>query len=356
MHTAPHHDDLILGIFPDVIQEIKSETCHPRITVLTSGFTAVTNTMFINLLKETIYFLKHPDVEFEAFCQQSRSQDCQNYIEGTALMDQMLQTKARVLRFLRDLQHQEVSQNWKELHGHVNTMLTYVETCYPGQKDPVNIQTLKGALREFEEELLWFSHGMKLTDISHERLGFYKGDIFNQDPEEQDVEDVLKLLLDMEPNRISLALDPEGSGPDTHYKVLLAVSRAVSRYRDIHPDKPLSILGYRNVWNRFQAWEADVMLPLTLPELQEIDRDFKAFYFSQVNAPFPSPEYNGPFSEYSQKIWVEQKQETALLLGKGVESSTLASDTQAMIYARLLTPEELIAFAEERSISTKDRL
>jgi glucosamine-6-phosphate deaminase len=355
LHTAPHHDDLILGIFPDVIQEIKSPTCHPRITVLTSGFTAVTNTMFLNLLKKTIYFLEHPDLDFDTFCQQSREHDCRDFIEGTALMNQTRQMRARIMRFLRDIQHQEVSHNWEELHEYVQSLLTYVETCYPGQKDPVNIQTLKGALREFEEELLWLSHGMQLTDISHERLGFYKGDIFNQDPEEQDVEDVLKLLLDIEPNRISLALDPEGSGPDTHYKVLLAVSRAVSRYRQIHPGKPLSILGYRNVWNRFQIWEADVMHPLTLPELQEIDRDFKAFNFSQVNAPFPSPDNNGPFSEYSQKIWVEQKQETALLLGEGTGSSTLSPDTQAMIYARLLTPEELIAFAEERSISTKDR-
>ena len=38
---------------------------------------------------------------------------------------------------------------------------------------------------------------------------------------------ILDMLCEIEPTVITLALDPEGSGPDTHYKVLQAIAEAV---------------------------------------------------------------------------------------------------------------------------------
>ena len=39
-------------------------------------------------------------------------------------------------------------------------------------------------------------------------------------------------------------------------------------------------------------------------------------YLSQKNASFPSYEYDGPFCELSQKIWVAQHSDLQLLLGR----------------------------------------
>ena len=82
--------------------------------------------------------------------------------------------------------------------------------------------------REFEEDLVWSHYGVMTKDISHLRLGFYKGDVFTDEPEKQrDVLPVLEKLRDIKPTIITLALDPEGSGPDTHYKVLQAIAEAI---------------------------------------------------------------------------------------------------------------------------------
>ena len=43
---------------------------------------------------------------------------------------------------------------------------------------------------------------------------------------------VLDLLEEVRPNVVSCALDPEASGPDTHYKVLQAISEAANQYVD----------------------------------------------------------------------------------------------------------------------------
>ena len=87
------------------------------------------------------------------------------------------------------------------------------------------MQTLKGTCREFEAECVWGYLGWQLPNISHLRLGFYTSDIFAPEPTHQrDVAPILALLQKLDPDVVTVALDPEASGPDTHYKVLQAVT------------------------------------------------------------------------------------------------------------------------------------
>lgn len=86
-------------------------------------------------------------------------------------------------------------------------------------------------LREFEADLLWGYCGHKTKDVKHLRLGFYKGEVFTEEPKiKRDVLPILDNLEESNPTVVTVALDPEGSGPDTHYKVLQAVSQAVRIY------------------------------------------------------------------------------------------------------------------------------
>ena len=104
-------------------------------------------------------------------------------------------------------------------------------------------------LREFEEELVWSHYGVQVRDVSHLRLGFYKGDIFSEIPQQKrDVEPILDLLRKLKPTVITLALDPEGSGPDTHYKVMQAIADALRYWNEEEDLSHLKIWGYRNVW------------------------------------------------------------------------------------------------------------
>lgn len=349
LHTGPHHDDLILGIFPVVKRELDASTEHGHVTVLTSGFTSVTNGFFLKRVTTAREWLAGSLPDFRTFSGAKRDAACRHYLEAERRGDAVGKSQAVGEHLVREVIAACDLNSWSGVRKAMDEIAEEIGASYAGKKDRPVVQRLKGALREFEEELTWMAHGMDIARISHLRLGFYQGDIFNQDPSPSDCDRVLQLLEDVQPTRISLALDPEGSGPDTHYKCLLAISEALSHFVARHPDRDVEVLGYRNVWNRYAAWEADAIFLMSSDEMQVIDRTFKIYYFSQVEASFPSPDYNGPFSELAIQIWKTQKWELEQLLGKTPE----LVEAQGAIFLRILTPEELIAYAQERRTATQ---
>ena len=62
--------------------------------------------------------------------------------------------------------------------------------------------------------------------------------------------------------------------------------------------------------------DSDLIVPVTLNSMAIIRSTFMNCYLSQKDASFPSYEYDGPFCELSQKIWVEQHHDLQLLLGR----------------------------------------
>jgi len=205
----------------------------------------------------------------------------------------------------------------KSLKSCINNVLSELNTYYDGQKNSKEIQKLKGMIREYEEELVWANYGVRVQDVHHLRLGFYKGEIFTENPErKRDVLPILRQLEEIKPTVISLAFDPEGSGPDTHYKVLQTIAEAVRMWRETKDLSNLRIWGYRNVWYRFDISEADIIVPVTLNSMAIMRSTFNNCYLSQKEASFPSYEFDGPFCDLSQNIWVEQHKELQLLLGR----------------------------------------
>ena len=165
--------------------------------------------------------------------------------------------------------------------------------------------------------MVWAHFGYKVENVHHLRLGFYTGDIFTEQPDrERDVLPILEQLRALKPTVISLAFDPEGSGPDTHYKVLQAIAEAVRMWSKEEDLSGLRIWGYRNVWFRFDIAEANVVVPVSLNAMAVMDNSFTNCYLSQVDASFPSYMHDGKFSELAQKIWVDQLEEVQLILGK----------------------------------------
>jgi glucosamine-6-phosphate deaminase len=358
LHTGPHHDDIMLGIFPCIIPQLRVSSNRFHFAVLTSGFTAVTNELLKKLLEETLHLiqigkiqmLKYPDF-FKSGYNYKFDKDVSHYLDKVADKDEPGKLRGICHRLTRSMVGIYRLKSKHDLIEQIEKNIALIDASYSGEKNPPDIQKLKGMLREFEEELVWAHYGVKVQSIEHLRLGFYTGDIFTQQPQhKRDVEPVLDMLRRINPTVISLTFDPEGSGPDTHYKVLQATAEALRMWEKERDLSDLKIIGYRNVWYKFHPSEANVFTPVSLNSMAVLDWSFKNCYVSQVEASFPSYEFNGPFSDLSQKIWVEQFKRVQLVLGKDFfyeNESPKIRATHGMIYHKEMTVTEFLKHARE---------
>ena len=324
LHTAPHHDDIMLGYLPYINHLVRTPTNNHHFTYLTSGFTAVTNLFMLELmnnlkicLKQESFSKRFKDGYFDPSYIEGKNRDVAQYLDGIASHSMTLRNEAISRRLVRNMIEIYEEDNPVYLIDRVDELINYFETQYPGKKDIQYVQKLKGMQREWEVEILWAYYGFSVEDISHLRLGFYQGDIFTENPEmNRDVLPVLNLLKKVKPNIVTVALDPEGSGPDTHYKVLQAVSEALRLYEKETGISDIKIWGYRNVWFRFHPAEANIYIPVSLGSFAITDNTFMKSFGSQKDASFPSWEYDGPFSRLAQRVQVDQYNIIRDCLGK----------------------------------------
>ena len=358
LHTGPHHDDIMLGIFPKITHDIRKDSNKLHFSVLTSGFTAVTNAMIIRLLEATLNLIKaggikmieYPDF-YERGYKFKWDKDVNHFLNKVADDDEEGKMVGVCHRMVRSIVEIHGVKSTEELIQEITNNIETLKASYDGEKNPKHIQTLKGMLREYEEELVWAHYGVRVENIDHLRLGFYTGDIFTQQPDRQrDVEPILEMLRRIQPDVISVAFDPEGSGPDTHYKVLQAIAEAIRQWSKETDTSKLKIVGYRNVWFRFQPSDANVFTPVSLNSMSVLNSAFHDCYISQVEASFPSHEYDGAFSKLAQKVWVEQFKQIQLILGKDYfyqNENLKIRATHGMIYHKEMKVDEFLTHARE---------
>ncbi|HRQ30128.1 MAG TPA: hypothetical protein PLU49_08650 [Saprospiraceae bacterium] len=357
-HTGPHHDDIMLGLLPHIHRLSRNETNRSHFAVMTSGFTAVTNDFLYHLLVHTrellvkglIQMVNYEDF-FTVGYNFKRDKDVYHYLIRVATGNADERKRAFAHRMVRNITEIWKVKDVEELENKMVDVISTLRNSYDGEKLPPPIQRLKGMIREFEEELVWAYFGMTHKEVHHLRLGFYTGDIFTEKPDrKRDVEPILDQLRRIKPGIISLAFDPEGSGPDTHYKVLQAIAEAVrvwSRETDL---EHLRIWGYRNVWYKFHPAEVSHIVPVSLNAMGVMDNAFTNSYLSQVDASFPSYQHDGKFSDLSNRIWGEQLYPIQLLLGKRFfyqnESPRLRT-THGLLFFHEMNVEEFLASARE---------
>ena len=323
-HTGPHHDDIMLGLMPYVIQLIREPSNHHHFVNMTSGFTSVTNDFIQTLLQDTKSFLADDKIQmtryddfFDIGYKKKWDKDVFHYLDAIAGNNLSQQKRGMSHRLVRALIETYGVNNASELSNTIEEAVAEIQGYYDGEKNSKEIQNLKGMIREYEEELVWANYGVRVQDVHHLRLGFYQGDIFTENPQiNRDVLPVLDQLKTIKPTVISVAFDPEGSGPDTHYKVLQTIAEAVRIWNKTEDLSELRIWGYRNVWYRFDVDEADIIVPVTLNSMAIMRSTFNNCYLSQKEASFPSYEFDGPFCDLSQNIWVKQHKDLQLLLGR----------------------------------------
>ena len=357
-HTGPHHDDIMLGIMPYTNRQTRSSTNNIHFSVLTSGFTAVTNSFIIGLLNDTLKLLSQDRIEmifypdfYEVGFKMKWDKDVYHFLNNVAIRSDEGKRRGICHRAVRSIVDIWSLKNSEELVTTIQNIIDELEASYDGQKNPPNIQKLKGMIREFEEELVWAHYGVQVKNIHHLRLGFYKGDIFTEQPKKaRDVKPVLDQLRKYQPTILSVTMDPEGSGPDTHYKVLQVIAGAVREWGKEKDLSKLKIIGYRNVWFRFHPAEADLMVPVSLNDLDVLQSSFSESYMTQVHASFPSYEYDGKFSDLAQKIWVQQLKKVQYVLGKNFfyeNEHPLLRATHGFVFLKELSAEQFISLAKE---------
>ncbi|WP_347839470.1 glucosamine-6-phosphate isomerase [uncultured Draconibacterium sp.] len=351
-HTGPHHDDIMLGIMPSTNRQSRDASNELHFSVLTSGFTAVTNSFLYQLLIDTkdlinqgtIEMINFPDF-FKDGYKYKWDKDIYHYLDNIAAQDEEEKRRGVCHRVVRALVSIWNIKDEEELRETIFEVLTILRKSYDGGKNPPKVQKLKGMIREFEEELVWAHYGIMVKNVHHLRLGFYSG----ESNYEKDILPILEDFRKYKPTVISLAMDPQGSGPDTHYKVLQAIARAVEDWSKEEDLSQLRIVGYRNVWFKYNPWDVEVIVPVSLNSLATLDKSFTECYITQVNASFPSYQLDGKFSDLTQRVWFEQHKQIQLLLGKNFfyqNESPLLRATHGVIYHRELNVQQ---FLEEAS-------
>ncbi len=323
LHTAPHHDDIMLGYLPHVVHIVRTPLNRHHFAYMTSGFNAVTNEFIRDRLEHARRFVNSAEGHrlatenyFDPDFKPGWTQDVYHYLDGVAARRQTLKREASASRLIRILLTIYQSETPETLPRRIKELQRYLENQYPGQKDLPPVQKLKGRIREWEADLVWGHYGITTEAVHHLRLGFYQGDIFTEEPTlNRDVLPILRLLEQVQPTVVTLALDPEASGPDTHYKVLQALAEALKLYTHKFPQARVRIWGYRNVWYRFHPGDANILVPVSLNSMSILHDTFHNCFTSQTDAPFPSHEHDGPFSDLAQAIQVEQHQRLKVNLG-----------------------------------------
>jgi glucosamine-6-phosphate deaminase len=364
LHTEPHHDDLMLGCLPIIARHMREHSTSHTFAAMTSGFTAVTNHFMLEQCDKLVEFMESP--MFKALAPQgyfdpgnanARDADVWHYLDGVAAGRRTMLDEGEMRRMYRNLVEVFGEKESGKVEDRVEELVDYFETAYPGKKDPDYVQRLKGMCREWEAECLWGYFGWKGESVRHLRLGFYTGDIFPDEPtRDRDTPPITNLLREVKPGVVTLALDPEASGPDTHYKVLQAITESLKIYEQETGLSEITILGYRNVWYRFDPSEADLFVPVSLNMFALQNSAFMNTFASQKDASFPSYEHDGPFSELAQKIQVEQYQAIKTCLGREYfdqHASPLIRATRGFVFLKRMNLEELYRHSRELKRSTE---
>ena len=349
-HTGPHHDDIMLGLMPYIQRQMRVPTNQLHFAIMTSGYHSVTDEFVVEALKDTLDYLhqgriqmvQYPDF-FEQGYRFKQDKDIYHYLDNVARRNPDEMRRGFCHRILRDAvglwQLKSVVEVESRLTQEIENIRKGVNTA--------EIRKLKGEIREFEEELVWAYAGTRLNHIHHLRLGFYgSGDDFPN--RERDIDPILNQLRQLKPTTITVAIDHVGLGPNTHYKVMQSIAEAVRLWGEEEDLKDLKIIGYRNVWSTFHPAEANIYVPVTLNTLAVFEKAFSASYLTQVKAEFPNPDFDGPFSELSEKIWMKQMKDIQLVLGKNYfyeNAHPLIRATHGLLFLKQMTVNEFIELA-----------
>jgi len=367
-HTGPHHDDIMLGIMPFINRQLRSKSNDISFGVMTSGFHSVTNEFLLNALKDTLRFIEeermlmiHYADFFTCGYKLKYDKDIHHFLDNVANRNYDETRRGLCHRITRDMVGIWGIKSIEELKDTLVKEISFLESFTEETRnnpDPDiqssirNCQSLKGQIREFEEELVWAYMGVSVDHVHHLHLGLYnRKSEFTEPDYETDVFPVLDHLRYINPTVISVVMDAGNIRPDTHHKVLLSIAAAVEKWSQETDVSDVRIIGFRNVWSTFDPSTANTYVPVSLNSFAVFEKAFSTSYLTQVVAEFPNPDFDGPFSELAESIWVKQLRDVQLLLGKDYfyeNESALVRATHGLIFLNEMNVPDFLRIIKEK--------
>ena len=354
LHTAPHHDDIMLsyhgamhemlgrplpgantsgrkrplGVDSELGEEFNDNTNH--FAYLTSGFNSVPDDFLENWVdamsgaNDTYTFVSSAvssgelNKTYDAIMTEFRIAFSTGDLIAQARIEKVI-----FLRKVAEVFGVNVACSKETLIEELKAKIESVRSDYLESSDSLEdtvttkcAKMLKGCMRESEVDRVWALSSVPDERLHHLRSKFY---MEKKTPTTQDdAMPVANLIQRLRPDILTVALDPEGTGPDTHYKVLQIVADGirVSLERGDLQDKKLLVWGYRNVWFVFTPSDATLLMPVSESDLNLMHDTFMSCFTTQKDASYPSPLYDGPFSAWSRHLQKVQKKDVSVLLGE----------------------------------------
>ena len=343
LHTAPHHDDILLSYHAYAIRLLADNQNH--IAYITSGSNGVSDSFVVRMLNKV-----NRDLIEQAICEQviqssyaqSIRQFAQQYHDHK--YDQLEQ--CRLFIFIYILTEVFDCYNADKLIDHIHSLQNYFDSKQSGRKDSSVVVQLKERIRESESECKWMISKDDNHNITHLRSTFYHADTHvAKQAMESDIQKLTEYLDRVRPDIITVALDLCGIGPKTHFQSLQIIAKALDR----SAHKNIQILGYRNVWSSFDIDVASIIIPVTEQEIKEMESIFTHCFATQKNTIFAGTDADGDFAAQVRYIQQVQWQQVQKKLGSNFmlnDEIFKLSQFVGAIFLQELTLDELLTTAD----------
>lgn len=313
LHTAPHHEDIILGYYP--LFDILPTKYKNHFAYFTSGYNCVTDNYILNNInrasdwwldkEQDLILRKSNDKVMERFKVAYKRQDHEqlNMLESLILMRNIVSIYH--IKSLDELKH---TVRWLKDE--------YFPSKQPGDLDVSQIKMLKGMMREAEAERMLALHNISTQNITHLRSKFYSSREFMRTPRyDADVVPFISLHNKLKPDMIIVEDDPDSAPLTTNYRVFQIIAQGL-RSNQMVPNPELQIIGYRTTWFKYRVADANIFVPVSNQVLKEQKRVYNACFITQKNSLFPAPGTDADGSNVKENIMREQLADLKVLLGE----------------------------------------
>jgi glucosamine-6-phosphate deaminase len=307
LHTAPHHDDIVLGYHGYVEQLLSNNKNY--VVYLTSGYRGVFDQFVIDCMHDV--FMHYQDVQEYLPYNKERYDDALVLFgksfraQNSAGMHQarlkiMIQIVGLVFGFYNA---QDTYQFFQQI---------YEQKSFDGF-DRSLIDRLKSLLRESESDCKWRCLSQLPEQIIHARLGCYDDD--TDDVMIESVQTMVTILRSIAPEIVTIAQDPCGVGPATHFVTSHVMMQALKIYQQECKKTVIKVVGYRNVWGAFTLAQTSKIIFVDKSLIATMHTIFMQCFASQVTPVVPSDLYEGGFSDIVEHFLEQQGQDIQTLLG-----------------------------------------
>jgi LmbE family N-acetylglucosaminyl deacetylase len=238
LHTAPHHDDILLGYFPYLLRNLAGNQHH--VLYLTSGANGVSDH----------YLAQHQGMTLEQVAQLDLAI---KFELKSAIRESESQKKWDMVGA-----QQVAIKNLRANFYQASHLQGYAKAC--------------PSTSNVSDEVL-----TKLDDFAKEGQTL-----------PNDYARVVDYLEQIQPDIITILVDEPGCGPQTHHQAAELMFAAIAGYKKSFEQKfgtqpDLTILAYRNIWSSFTLEQASMIIPVSQQELDQIESIFAQCFLSQCN-------------------------------------------------------------------------